>query len=303
MDRGEIRRLWDVLGGGQAAAPAGHTGPGLMGLPLAGEPHALAGVALAALGLAAGSPPDAPAAVRAASSAYAGWVGPAGLRGADYGDVVVASDDLEATFVRAHERLADILAAGAMPLVLGGDAIATLPVLQVLSGKLRGRLGVVALTPAYDIAAEPLYAASSRWSRALELGVVVPANLVLVGGRAAPPDRLALRVLDGLGVSTYSAADVARDGVMTVAEEALEAAATGTEAVYLSVDMRALSDVTDPVGLTARELAAGAAVVASGLLAAADICGVEPGTAGGGPARVAARVAAEIFAGVAGRPA
>jgi arginase family enzyme len=135
----------------------------------------------------------------------------------------------------------------------------------------------------------------------LELGVVVPANLVLVGGRAAPPDRPALRVLDGLGVSTYSVADVTRDGVMTVAEEALETAATGTEAVYLSVDLRALAGVTDPVGLTARELAAGAAVVATGLLAAADICGVEPGAAGGDPARVAARVAAEIVAGVAGR--
>jgi len=223
------------------------------------------------------------------------------VRVADYGDVAVDAVDLEATFMRAHERLADIVATGAMPLVFGGDAIVSLPVLHVLFGKLRGRLGIVAFSPHYEVAAEPLYAASSRWARALELGIVAPANLVLVGGWAAPPDGPARRILDGLGVSTYSVGDVARDGMVTVAQEAVEIAATGTEAVYLSVDTTVLEGGSDPVGLTARELVTGASVVATALLAAADICGAGQGMRGGGPAAVAARVAAEIVAGVAGR--
>ncbi len=300
MGPGEIRRLWDAAGGSPAVRLAGS---GLMGFPQVDEAVALAGFALAVLGVAVGGSADGPAGVRAASAAYAGWAGAgdAALRAADYGNVRVDEGDLGATFVRAHERLADILAVGAMPLVLGGDGVVSLPVLQVLSGKLRGRLGIVAFSPSYDIAPDPLYGASSRWARALEMGVVAPANLVLVGGRAAPPDGPARRVLDGLGVSTYSVADIARDGMTTVAQEAVDIAATGTEAVYLSVDLSVLEGVSDAVGVSARELAAGVAVVATALLAAADICGVGPGIGGSGPAAVAARVAAEIVAGVAGR--
>ena len=214
----------------------------------------------------------------------------------------MAADDVAVAFMQAHERLADIVAAGAAPLVIGGDALVSVPVMQVLSGKLRGRLGVVAFTPFYEVAPEPVYAATSRWARALELGVVSPANLVLIGGRAAPPDVPARRVLDGLGAGAYSLGDVLRDGMETVAQEALEAAASGTEAVYLSVDLRVVAGIGDPVGLEARELIAGVGVVAGALLAAADISGIGPGmVAGDVIARTAARVAAEIVVGVAGR--
>ena len=87
----------------------------------------------------------------------------------------------------------------------------------------------------------------------------------------------------------------------TVAQEALETAASGTEAVYLSVDLDVLAGIGDPVGLQARELAAGVALVSGALLAAADICGAAPGWGGGDGPSAAARVAAEIVAGVAGR--
>jgi arginase family enzyme len=236
--------------------------------------------------------------VRAASRAYADWLPAAGgsLRAADYGDVEVVDDDPAVAFMQGHERLADIVAAGAAPLVLGGDALVSVPVLQVLSGKLRGRLGVIAFTPVFEVAPEPLYSAGSRWARALELGVLAPANLVLVGGRDAPSDAPAHAVLDRLGATTYSLEAVVRDGMRTVAQEALEVASSGTEAVYLSVDLGVVAGLGDPVGLEARELVAGVQIVSAALLAAADICG---GGAAGSAA--AARVAAEIAAGVARR--
>ena len=301
MEKEELRGLWDVAGGGWDHPPAG---PGLLGLQLVDDPAALTGMALAVLGLPLNGSAEGPAAVRAASQAYADWL-PAlggGLRATDYGDVGVAVDDVAVAFMQAHERLADIVAAGAAPLVIGGDALVSVPAMQVLSGKLRGRLGVVAFTPFYEVAPEPAYAESSRWARALELGVVSPANLVLIGGRAAPPDGPARRVLDGLGAGAYSLGDVLRDGMETVAQEALEAAASGTEAVYLSVDLRVVAGAGDPVGLEARELIAGVGALAGALLAAADICGAGPGmVAADVTARTAARVAAEIVAGVAGR--
>ena len=302
MEPDELRRLWDGAGGGADPAPRG---AGLLGLHTVDDPVALAGMALAVLGLPLGDGGAGPAHIRSASQRYADWL-PAlagGFRAADYGDVEVVRDDPAVAFMQAHERLADIVAAGAAPLVLGGDALVSVPVLQVLSGKLRGRLGVVAFTPAYEIAPEPLYAPASRWARALELGVVSPANLALVGGRAAPPDGPARRVLDGLGATTFSLEDVLRDGVATVAQEALETAAAGTEAVYLSVDLGVVAGVGDPVGLEARELTAGIATVSSTLLAAADVCAppARPGSTAGAAAAAGARVAAEIVAGVARR--
>lgn len=299
MDPDQIRRLWGSAGHPPIGGPPGR---GLLGCAVVDRPEALVGAAFAALGLPAGGAAEAPAAVRAASSRYADWA-VAGFGGpprcVDYGDVAVVGGDLTETFVRAHERLADIVAAGATPLVLGGDAVVSLPVLQVLSGKLKGRLGVVAFSPSYDVAFEPVHAAATRWARALEMGVVAPSNLVLVGGRAAPPDARAREVLDRLGATSYGICDVARDGMATVAQEALEVAAAGTEAVYLSVDLAVLAGVTEPVGLSARELVCGVATAATALLAAADICGA--GAEKGGAAvsvGVAARVAAEIVAGM-----
>ena len=302
MEADELRALWDGAGGGDPVP----RGAGLLGLQVVDDPVALAGMALAVLGLPLDDPGSGPAGIRRASQRYADWLPAfsAGFRAADYGDVEVVRDDPAVAFMQAHERLADIVAAGASPLVLGGDALVSVPVLQVLTGKLRGRLGIVAFTPGYDVAPEPLYASSSRWARALELGVVSPANLALVGGRATPSDGTARRVLDGLGATTFSLEDVLRDGMETVAQEALETAAAGTEAVYLSVDLGVVAGIGDPVGLQARELAAGVAAVASALLAAADVCGPSApagAAAAGEAATIGARVAAEIIAGVARR--
>ena len=299
MDRAELRRLWQAAEAGPADEASG---PGLLGLPVVDDPVALSGAELVVLGLSAGGRPDGPAAIRLASAPYSGWrraaSSGAGLRAVDYGDIA-ADEDLTATFVRAHERLADVLACGATPLVLGGGPLVSLPVLQVLSGKLRGRLGVVAFAPGYDVALEPAHGDASRWARALELGVVTPGNLALIGGRAAPSDAPALRVLDEIGAHAFSVADVASAGMATVAQEALEAAAAGTEAIYLSVDLDVLEGDADPVGLTIRELVTGASVAAGALLAAADVCGGGPSSGDGGRAAIAARVAAEIVAGVA----
>ena len=288
--------MWEAAGGAGEKPPSG---AGLLGLRLTDDLAALTGTALVALGLPLNGRPAWPQEVRLASRAYADWLTAAGsaLRAADYGDVDVVDDDLAVAFMQGHERLADIVAAGAAPLVLGGDALVSVPVLQVLSGKLRGRLGVVAFTPFFEVAPEPLYSAGSRWARALELGVLAPADLVLVGGRAAPSDGPARAVLERLGATAFSLEDVLRDGMQAVAQEALEVASSGTEAVYVSVDLGVVGGLGDPVGLEVRELVAGVQVVSAALIAAADICG------GGATssAAAAARVAAEIAAGVARR--
>ena len=110
----------------------------------------------------------------------------------DYGDVAVVAGDVEETFLRAHAKLADILAAGAVPIVLGGDHSIPIPVLQVLSGKLNGKLGIVVFDSQFDMSYEPRYWAGSQWARAFDLGVVEPENFVQIGlrgGRECRPTR------------------------------------------------------------------------------------------------------------------
>ena len=300
MDGEKLGRLW--AGAGGASSPPA-PGTGLLGLHRTSDAAALPGAALVVLGLSLDGADAWPDAVRRASLAYAEWLpaGPDVLRVADYGDVHTVAADPAMAFVQAHDRLADIVAAGAAPLVLGDDPVTSVPVLQVLSGKLRGRLGVVAFTPEYEIAPEPAYGARSRWARALELGVLAPANLVLVGGRTAPPGSPARTVLDRVGATVYSLDDVVRDGMRTVAQEALEVATAGTEALYLSVDLAVVAGASEPVGLEARELVAGVRLVSGALLAAADVCGQAAAGLPEGAASVAARVTAEIVAGAGQR--
>ena len=274
-----------------------------MGAP-SGSADALLGADLVVMGLPLGGWSGAPAAIRAASQRYAGRLAASGhetgVRVVDYGDIAVDAADLAATFVRAHEHLADVLAAGAMPLLFGGDAAVTVPALQVLAGKLQGRLGVIAFSPRLDLEMEPGSVAASRWAQALELGVVEPRNFVVVGERGGPEEARARRVCDALEARRSSVADVAEAGIVTIALEALEAASAGTEALYLSVDLGVVEGVDDPVGLSASDLSVALGIVAASRLAGADLCGVVPGDGGVVPAALlAARLAADIVVAVA----
>jgi arginase family enzyme len=194
-----------------------------------------------------------------------------------------------------------VLSVGATPpLLLGGDASVTVPALQVLAGKLQGRLGVVAFSARLDLEMEPRYVAASRWAQALELGVVEPRNFVVIGERGGPEEARARRVCDALEARSFSVADVVEAGIVTIAREALEAASAGTEALYVSVDLGVVEGVEDPVGLRARDLSVALGIVTASRLAGGDLCGVGLGDGGGVlPAAPAARLAADIVIAVA----
>jgi agmatinase len=228
------------------------------------------------------------------------------LRLVDYGDVAAVPGDVEETFLRAHDRLADILAAGAVPIVLGGDHSIPIPVLQVLAGKLNGKLGIVVLDAHFDLGYEPKYQAGSQWARAFELGVVEPANFVQIGlrgGRGSLSDRV---VADELGCRYFTMADVDELGVVAVAQEALEAATAGTEAMYVSLDVDVVDPAyggqkhPDPGGLSARELLRALRLLSRGPVAGFDVCGLAPRyDLQGHLSQLAARAALEVVAGIA----
>jgi agmatinase len=324
VDANEVRAAWErarrrVAAEDRIGGPLPTVPPTFAGVPRASRPEDLEGAGAVVLGIPFGGPPGAPEAVRRASlggapvmpegSADPADVWPAALERlgvVDYGDVAVVDDDVETTFMHAHERLADIAAAGAAPIVLGGDHSVTIAVLQVLAGILSGRLGIVALDARLDLAFEPRYAAGSQWARALELGVVDPANVAVVGLRESGQAPLDVAVARELGLRTYSTIDVDGLGIATVAQEALEIAAAGTEAIYVSLDLsvagRADAEATGcpPGGLGGRELATAVRTLASGRVAGLDVCGPSGGVAfDAALARHAACAAAQLVVGLA----
>ena len=262
---------------------------------------------------------DGPAAIRRHSIFYSlrhgrGLIPEAGrdlvildhLRVVDYGDVVVDQADVETTFLRAHEKLADIIAAGAVPIVFGGDHSIPIPVLQVLAGKLAGKLGVVTLDSHFDLSFEPKYWAGSQWARAFELGVVEPANFVQIGIRGVRESLADKHVADELGHQYFTMADIDDAGIAAVAQEALETATAGTEALYISLDIDVVDTAhggqkyPDPAGLSARELVRALRILSTGRLAAFDICCLAPRyDLQGHLSQLAARAAAEVIAGIA----
>lgn len=333
MDASEVLAAWERAAARAPAvgAPAGsagdteerHGSATFIGAPAAAGVEELEGATAAVLGIpCAASDPDVadgPGAIRRASMAFSSRdrlvPGPwrdelpeavTRLRLIDDGDVATAPDDVETTFMRAHEKVADILAASAVPIVFGGDHSVTIPVLQVLAGKLAGRLGIVVFDGRLDLGFAPRYGAGSQWARAFELGVVEADNFVEIGVRDVPashPERL---VADELGIHVFTVAEVDELGIVAVAQEALEMAGAGTEALYLSVDIDVV-DASDGglapsglAGLSARELLRAVRTLASGRVAGFDVCGVAPRRdAQGRLARVAAAAALEVLAGIA----
>ncbi len=325
MDGERVREVWRRADAAGGTSPQRWLTPGVptfAGIPAARRPEELNGASAAVLGIpwqsrwedAAHGPAGGPAAIRRAATGYAAalhggtlpevdreLVPAARLRVVDYGDVQFEGGDSGAMAVAAHGRLIEVVAAGAVPLVLGGDAAVATPALEVLCGRLTGKLGIIAFTAGLGLCGAEGDREGGRWRRAFELGVVEPEAFVQIGIRAAATAAEAA-VAAALGHSWYTVADVDEAGIEVVAQEALEAATRGTEAVYLSVDVSVLDlpggDRADPGGLSARELLRALRVVARAPLGAADVSGV-PGDGARAAAGVAARAVLEIVAGLA----
>ena len=135
---------------------------------------------------------EAPAAIRNAF----GWPGvlahhdfdiggsllPEGVQALDWGDLDYSETDFAANRERIRERVEQILGAGAVPLVLGGDDSVPIPVLQAY--REHGPLTILQLDAHIDwrdqVGGER-YGLSSNMRRASEMGWVE--NIIQVGAR------------------------------------------------------------------------------------------------------------------------
>ena len=169
-------------------------------------------------------------------------VDPDDLRVIDYGDAPVVPFDVDGSRAAIETTVGQVVEAGAIPFVLGGDHSITLPALRACAAR-HGTLGLVHFDSHTDTAPDVYEHADNHGTMMrtlVEEGHVDPARYVQVGLRGFWPDTDVFDWQTERGITYHTAYDVRRRGIDEVVKDALDAVGPGP--AYLSVDI----DVLDP---------------------------------------------------------
>ena len=223
----------------------------------------------------------------------------------DYGDASIVPGDIERSHESIKTKVAEVVAAGAVPFIMGGDHSITYPAASaVAEGIGAGKVGVVHFDAHADTAPDEwgvLYGHGTPIRRLIEDGAIPAASFVQVGLRGywPPPD-----VVDWMRAQKmrwHLMSEIESRGFDAVLDDALAEALDGPEAIYLSVDVDVLdpafapgTGTPEPGGLTSRELLKAIRRIASEVrLVGLDVVEVAP--AYDGPGAITAEVAHRVM--------
>ncbi|MGB7589081.1 MAG: agmatinase [Solirubrobacterales bacterium] len=295
--------------------------PSFGGVPYTEDPAELAGADVAIVG----APTDdlvsdrpgarfGPRAIRAASCPpgphlEAGIDAFAALHVVDYGDAPVLPADPARTHEAIERTVGEVLDAGAIPIVLGGDHAIAEPDIRACAAR-RGPLGLVHFDAHTDTGATVFGVDVSHGTamrRLIEQGHVEPGRYVQIGLRGYWPGEAEFAWQRERGIRSLFMHDVRELGIGETVERA--ATAVGEGPVYLSVDVDVLdpafapgTGTPEPGGMTSAELLCACRSLAERLdLVGADVVEVIPTAVGSSDvtALVADRVVREILTGIA----
>jgi agmatinase len=182
----------------------------------------------------------------------------------DCGDVPVFPMDRETTAESITAHVATVAAAGAMPVVVGGDHYCTFPSVRGFAeGTDADRVGLVQIDAHTDTVREsPVFGEhfhGSSTHHVAEAPFCDYEAVAQVGIRGyESPDFFAFA--EEVGLTLYTAADVAERGVGPVVAEAVDHVAAAADAVYVTFDIDAVdpgvapgTGTPEPGGLSADE--------------------------------------------------
>jgi len=187
------------------------------------------------------------------------------LRCVDYGDAGVDPLDIEESHVEIRARVREIIEAGAMPLVLGGDHSIMRPDVSAMADVYGpGNVGVIHFDAHYDAGNDNFGHPVSHGTmirRLLEEEHLLGKNFVQVGLRGWAPTEGDIAWMRSQEMKSHYMAEIERDGLPAVMERAIAEATDGPDYLFLSVDIDCLdpafapgTGTPEPGGLTPREL-------------------------------------------------
>ena len=231
------------------------------------------------------------------------------LRVVDFGDAAVIPADPERSHAAIEAAVGHVLAAGALPFVLGGDHSITQPSARACAAA-HGPVGMIHFDTHTDTGEEVFGVVRSHGTFIRHLvdgGQIDPRRYVQIGLRGYWPGEREFAWQAEKGITSLFAHDVRDLGIREVVKRAIEAVGPGP--AYLSVDVDVLdpafipgTGTPEPGGLTSSDLLLAVRTVGAELeLVGADVVEVIPtgiGTADAA-ALVAERVVRETLTGIA----
>ena len=210
------------------------------------------------------------------------------LRVADYGDAEVVPGNTLMTFANIQRFVGEILGAGALPILLGGDHAVTGPIVTAVADFYgHGSVGIVQFDAHSDTApVQPGHIGNhgNQIWQLVESGAVRGENVVQIGMRGGWPDPSVTRWMEEHDMKTHYMAEVHRRGFDAVLEDALAEAADGPEHLFLTVDIDAAdpscapgTGSPEPGGLASHELMRGVRRIAAEVgIVGMDVVEVSP---------------------------
>jgi arginase family enzyme len=208
----------------------------------------------------------------------------------DLGDLNVYPNQVDKSAESFQHGTREIVERGAFPLILGGDHFVSLPCCRGVADVVAqrgGRLAFISLGCELELAGEdPVWGVDWTGSvvrRLIETGAVDPRNIAWIGPSGLVP-RAEWEWIQNSGATLLTAEDVHRRGGTDATRQALDTAASGCDAVYVSLGMDVLDSAHAPGigpavigGLTPTELGhAVAALAREPRVAALDVVEVAP---------------------------
>jgi agmatinase len=291
------------------------------GMPYTQDPAELAGVDVAIVGapiddLTSGAPGTrlGPRAIRAAAVTNGPHLearvdGLAELRVVDYGDAPVVPANPPGSHAAIERTVAQVVAAGAVPVVLGGDHSIAEPDIRAVAA-VHGPVALVHFDTHTDTGEEVFGVELSHGTpmyRLVRDGHVDGSRYVQIGLRGYWPGETELAWQAERGITSFFMYDVRDRGIRAVVDDAV--AIVGEAPVFLSVDVDVLdpafapgTGTPEPGGMTSADLLWACREIASRTrIVGMDVVEVAPTGVADVTALVAERVVREAITGIAMR--
>jgi agmatinase len=206
----------------------------------------------------------------------------------DAGDANIVPALPERGHAMIFRKVFEVAAAGAIPIVLGGDHSITWPSASAVAEVRRpGSVGIVHFDAHADTAPDTwgqLAGHGSPMRRLIESGAVLGKNFVQVGLRGYWPPVPVLEWMKEQGLRWHLMTEIEERGANAVVDDAIGEALDGADSIYLSIDIDVVdpglapgTGTPEPGGLMSRELLrAVRRIVSSVDLAGMDIVEVSP---------------------------